>query len=397
MDSLDKIFRAYDVRGIYPEEINEEIAYKISKASAKFLAHFRNKNLVVARDNRPSSEKLSEAIIKGATDLGINVINIGLSSTPVFYYAVNEFKASGGIIVTASHNSQDYNGFKIVKEKAMPIGTKGLNKIKKLTQKDITSANKKGTIETKEVLKNYINFILKLGNGNVGGSDLSDFTSKFNFKVDFDNDKDRIFFTDENSQKVDPDLISAILIHYCFKKAGKILYTPANSRIVREEATKNDNKIVLSRIGHSFIKEIMAKNKIVFGCEASGHYYFKETGYMEAPLLVLMRIIEIMEQTKKSLSELVEEFNKYYIERTELEIANAEKFESLFENLKNEYKKSAKISFLDGITVEVKDWWFNLRISNTEPLARLTIEASTKELLEEQKEKLLAILTPFLS
>jgi phosphomannomutase len=395
MDELDKIFKAYDIRGIYPEEINEELAYKLGKASAKILAQSANKKLVIARDDRSSSEKLLEAIIKGITDFGVDIINIGLSATPVFYYAVKEFKVNGGIMVTASHNSENYNGFKIVKENAMPIVTKGLEKIKKNTAKNITTnSNNKGRTETKEILRNYINSILKLGQGNLQPSDLSDFTSKFNFNIEFDNDKDRIFFTDENNRKIDPDLISAILIHYCFKNAGKILYTPANSRIVKEEAIKNGNKIILSRIGHSFIKEIMAKKQIVFGCEASGHYYFKETEYMEAPLLVLMRIIEIMQETKKSLADLVNEFNKYYLERIEFEIVDTEKFKSQFKNIKKEYKKSAKISFLDGITVEAKDWRFNLRASNTEPLMRLTIEANTKELLEEQKEKLIKLI-PF--
>jgi phosphomannomutase len=396
MDDLDKIFRAYDVRGTYPDEIDEEIAYKIGKAVAKILANSKNKKLVVARDNRPSSEKLSEAIIKGITDLGVNVINIGLSATPVFYYAVKEFCASGGIMITASHNSENYNGFKIVKKDSMPIGTKGLIKIKKLLGKNISNSKEVGTVGTKEVSKNYIDSILKLGRGNLMPSDLANFSSKFNFDVDFDNDKDRIYFTDENGKKIDPDLISAILIHYCFKSTGKILYTVAVSKIVKEEAIKNGNKTMLSRIGHSFIKETMAKKKIVFGCEASGHYYFKETGYMEAPLLVLMRIIEIMRETKKSLADLVDEFNKYCLERIEIKIADTEKFEPQFKNIKKEYKKSAKVSFLDGITVEAKDWWFNLRVSNTEPLARLTIEANTKELLGEQKEKLMAILNPFL-
>jgi len=392
MDSLDKIFRAYDVRGIYPGEINEEMAYKIAKVSAKILAASKNKKLVVARDNRPSSEKLFEAVIKGINDFGVNVINIGLSATPVFYFAVNEFNADGGIMVTASHNSENYNGFKIVKEKATPIGSKGLKKIKKLFKRQISDSKEKGKIEIKEITKDYIKSILKLGKKNFNPSDLTNFSSRLNFTVDFDNDKDRIFFIDENNRKIDPDLISAILIHYCFKNAGKILYTVANSRIVREEAINSGNKTILSKIGHSFIKEKMAKKNIVFGCEASGHYYFKETGYYtEAPLLVLMRIIEIMQETKKSLLALVEQFNKYRLERIEFEIADVEKFKLQFKNIKKEYKKFAKISFLDGITAEAEDWWFNLRTSNTEPIARLTIEANTKELLEKQKEKLLKL------
>jgi len=396
MDDLDKIFRAYDIRGIYPDEINEELAYKIGKAVVKILgANKKNRKIVVGMDSRPSSKKLLEVIIRGINDMGSDVVNIGLSATPVFYYAVKEFCASGGIMITASHNSENYNGFKIVKKNSMPIGTKGLIKIKKLLGKNISNSKETGTVETKEVLKDYIDSILKLGRGDLKPSDLADFSSKFHFTVDFDNDKDRIFFTDENGDKIDPDIISAILIHYCFKDAGKILYTVASSKNVINEAINNENKVVCSRIGHSFIKETMTKEKIVFGSEASGHYYFKETNYFEAPLLVLVRIIEILSETKMLLSELVEKFDKYYRERIEIDISNNKEIDLQIKDIEKKYKKISRsgrlprISHIDGLSVEYPDFWFNFHLSNTEPVLRLTIEADTQELLAEQKQELL--------
>jgi len=402
MDNLDKIFRAYDIRGLYPEEINEEVAYKIGKATVKILGTDKNNGkIVLAMDSRLSSDKLLEATTKGINDMGVNVINIGLSATPVFYYAVKEFCANGGIMVTASHNSEDYNGFKIVEKNSMPIGTKGLKKIKKLSRKNISNSKEKGAVETKEVLRNYIDSILKLGRGDLKPSDLSDFSSRFHFTVDFDNDKDRIFFTDENGNKIDPDIISTILIHYCFKKTGTILYTVASSKNIINEAIDNGNKVVCSRIGHSFIKETMMKKKIVFGSEASGHYYFKETNYFEAPLLVLMRIIEILSETKMSLSELIKKFDKYYRERIEIDISNIKEINLQIKNIEKKYKKISRsgrlpnILHIDGLTVEYTDWWFNLRASNTESILRLTIEADTKELLAEQKQELLRSI-PFL-
>jgi len=399
MDDLDKIFRAYDIRGIYPDEVNEEMAYKISRATVKVLgANKKNGKMVVAMDSRPSSGGLLEAVIKGINDAGVNVISIGLSATPVFYYAVKEFCANGGIMITASHNSENYNGFKIVKKDSMPIGTKGLRKIKKFVQKNISNSKKKGVVETKEVLKEYIDSILKLGKGNLSASDLADFSSKFHFTIDFDNDKDRIFFTDENGNKIDPDIISTILIHYCFKNAGTILYTVASSRNIINEAVSNGNKVICSRIGHSFIKETMMKKKIVFGCEASGHYYFKDTNYFEAPLLVLVRIIEILSETKMSLSELVQKFDKYYRERIETDISDIEDVNLQIKSIEKKYKKIsrsgrlAKISHIDGLTVEYPDFWFNFHLSNTEPVLRLTIEADTQELLAEQKQELLKLI-----
>jgi phosphomannomutase len=427
MDDLDKIFRAYDVRGVYPNEINEKIAHKIGKISAQILdINLKNGKMTIARDGRRSSSKLLKAIEKGINEAGIDIVNIGLTTTPMFYFAVNKFKADGGIMVTASHNSEKYNGFKIVSKNAMPIGSIGLNKIKKIIEinYDSGATKKKGKTVKKEIFNDYIKKILGLSRvsktsqfkiavnkknktaksvvlrivKNIKKIKLVDSSLKADFGITFDGDGDRIFFTDENNKKIDPDIISAILIHYCFKRANTILYTVASSRIVKEEAINNGSEIACSKIGHSFIKEIMARKNIDFGCEASGHYYFKEAGYCEEPILVLTKIMQALSMAKMSLSKLVKSFDKLYRERIEIKINSINKVNLQIKKIENKYKKISRsgrlpnILHIDGLSVEYPDWWFNLHVSNTEPLVRLTIEADTKQLLLEQKEKLLKLI-----
>jgi phosphomannomutase len=344
----------------------------------------------------------------------------------MFYFAVNKFKAGSGVMITASHNSEKYNGFKIDGKNALPIGNIGLNKIKKLIEINYNSGDikRKGKTIKGEILNDYIKKISSLSRANkmgqfkisIGTKDktakliisrivknlgkikLVDLPSKADFGITFDGDKDRIFFTDENNKKIDPDIISAILIHYCFKKAKTILYTVASSRIIKNEAINNGSEIACSRIGHSFIKEMMTRKKIDFGCEASGHYYFKEIGYYEEPILVLIKLIEVLSKVKMPLSKLVKSFDKFYCERIEIKIDNTNKVNLQIKKIENKYKKISRsgrlpnILHIDGLNVEYSDWWFNLHVSNTEPLVRLTIEADTKQLLSEQKEKLLKLI-----
>lgn len=410
MDNLDKIFKAYDVRGKYPSEVNEEIGYKIGQAAAKFL---KAKELIIGQDNRLSSKNLAKVVIEGIRDQGINVIDIGLSTTPMFYFAAVKFKADGGIMITASHNPPEYNGFKIIRNKAMPVGQdSGLNKIKNLVKRNkFKTINKRGVIEKRNVLKSYINhifdfvhtknikpfkIIIDTGKGvanliaqelfkNVSGKSIhisSDFLNpkntektekkvlleKADLGVAFDGDGDRIVFINEKYQRIHPDLIAALLIHHYFKNTGEILCTSVSSRNLKEEIRESNNNLVISKVGHTFVKEKMSKRKIIFGCEPSGHYYFRENYFIESPFIVLLKILAILSKTKKPLSELIKPFRKYY--REELNI-----------------KKSVH-SHIKEKTEEFSDWWFNIRASHTEPVIRLTIEARTKELLEKKKKEL---------
>lgn len=462
MDNLDAIFKAYDIRGVYPKEINEEIAYKIGRASARFLISktqdksFRLRSqklehMVVARDNRLSSEDLAKVLIEGIRDEGIDVIDIGIATTPMFYFSAIKWKADGGIMITASHNPKEYNGFKIAGREAAPIGeNSGLRKIKGLIRKNkFKTESSRGRLEKREILQEYINhnlnfvhlgnikpfkIVVDTANGTAGlvipglfkhvpsaklvhiFSELDGsfpnhapdpgpshpetirviqervLSEKADLGVAFDGDADRIIFINEKGKSVNPDFIAVLLIHYFYNRAGKIIYTVIASRAIQEEIKDTGNIPVCSKVGHSFVKEKMEEENAVFGFESSGHYYLKDNYFLDSPLIILLKILEILSRTKMPLSELIKPFEKYYQEQFDLKIKNVGNkvsyISGTLRKVEKKYKKDGKISHLDGLTIEFPEWWFNFRASNTEPILRLTIEAITKELLEEKKPKL---------
>jgi len=443
MDNLDKIFKAYDIRGLYPGEINEEIAYKIGRATAKFL---KTKEVVVGRDNRLSSEDLFKVLCEGIRDEGVKVIDIGLATTPMFCWAVAGCELKAGVMITASHNPKEYNGFKIVRDKAIPVAEgSGLEKIKKIIQKDKFKGRKRGKLIEKEILQDYIENTLKFTdiksirplkivvdttNGTTGiairelfkklpihlihifseldGSfpnhapnpAISENTrvlegrvisEKADLGIAFDGDGDRIIFFDEKGKRISPDSITALIIRRFFKNAGEIIYTSVSSRIVREEIEKNGNIPVCSKVGHTFVVEKMIKQKVVFAAESSGHYYLKDNYYLDSPLIILLKVSELISEERKLFSELIGGFKKYFRDRMDFKI---DKYLKAFKELERKYK-TAKISRFDGLTIEYPDWWFNLRPSNTEPLIRLIIEANSEELLNKKIKEIKSI--PFLS
>jgi phosphomannomutase len=468
MSKLDKIFRAYDIRGIYSKEINEKIAYKIGRAVAEFLisetqassfkletpsTSFRKMKevepeyLVIGRDNRLSSEKLFKVLCEGVRDQGVNVIDTGISTTPMLYFAVAKWKTIGGIMITASHNPPQYNGFKIVRDRGISVGEKsGLEKIKKLAEKDKFQDWNRGQIQSKEIFRAYIKNILSLAetrtinpfkivvdtsNGTAGlvipelfkkmPACLADrrvnlihifakldgsfpnhnpnpanpentralqekvLSEKADLGIAFDGDGDRIFFIDEKGERINPNLIFALLLKNFFPNQGKILYDVTSSRIVKEEIRETGNIPICSEVGHTFVKEKMREEDIIFGAESSGHYYFKDNYFIESPFIVLLKVLGILSKTKMPLSELVKPFQKYYQERINIRVKN---LKEKIKEIEKKYKKGAKISYLDGLSVEFEDWWFNIRPSHTEPVIRLTIEVQAKELLEQKKKEL---------
>lgn len=458
MDKIDAIFKAYDIRGIYPDEINEDIAYKIGRAAGRFfnqqiedkafqLRTKKEKTIVLARDNRLPSERIFNALREGLRDESVNIVDIGLATTPIFYFSVVKFKLDGGIIVTASHNPKEYNGFKIIKKNALPLNQSESNTIKELLiTGDFTKKSSRGNIVLKkEVIDDYIDQILDLSHTNeidpykvvidtansVAGLAVAELArhlkniemiqlfseldgsfpnhepnpvypentkilqekvlaEKADLGIAFDGDGDRILFINEKGERIDPDLIAATLIRCYFKRAGKILYTAVTSRIVRDEALDSGNEVICTRIGHTFIKEAMERERVIFGSEASGHYYFQNTDYVEAPLLVFLKIMEAMSRSKMTLSALVGQLQRFYQQRTDFKIKDITQSDNYIKKVEAQYKKISrfgrlpKIFYIDGLTVEYTDWWFNLRPSNTESVIRLTIEADTEELLEEK-------------
>jgi phosphomannomutase len=433
-----EIFKAYDIRGIYGKELTKDTAYKIGRA---FVDVTGKKNVAVGIDMRKSSEELVSSLIKGITEQGANVTKIGLCSTPMFYFAVNFLKADAGIMVTASHNPGEYNGFKMTLEKATPITyDNGIGKIKeKVASNKFKISKIKGSTSKKDILHEYCNFLLSLAkhiprlkvvidtsNGMAGLTVPNVFHNldmeiihinkeldgnfpnheanplkhemydqlikevkkhKADFGAMFDGDADRIGFVDEKGNIIGCDIITA-LIAKTFKNE-RILYDLRSSWSVKEEIEKAKNIPVISRVGHSYIKKTMRKKDVIFGGELSGHYYYKEHFFTESGILTLIKVAQIIEKEKKKLSEIVKPINRYY-QSGEINSEVTDK-EKKMKELEKIYK-DAKILKLDGITIEYKDFWFNVRPSNTEPLLRLNLEAKTKDLMEQKKKEVLDII-----
>ncbi|MEA3292910.1 MAG: phosphomannomutase/phosphoglucomutase [Patescibacteria group bacterium] len=448
-----KIFKSYDIRGIYPKEINEKTAEKVGMSFVEFLNQTnKNKNpkklnIVVGRDNRISSKSLFKSLSKGIMDCGANVIDIGLSTSPMLYWAVAHYKFDGGVEITASHNSPQYNGFKLVRKNAVPIsGSSGLELIKNIIKKNELKPYKlKGKIIHKKVFKEYLKFIFSridvkniqsfkvvadtanAVSGIVAHGVLKKMNCKYyhlfstldnkfpnhfpnpllkknlrsicqkikdkkaDLGIAFDGDGDRIVFIDENGRIVSGDIITAIMAQFILRENSqqKILYDLCSSRIVKETILQNKGIPRISRKGHSFIKEKMRREDILFGGEFSGHYYYKKHYFSESPFFVLFKILEEMSKTKKKFSDLTQPLNKYF-HSGEINFKIKNKKEIL-KKLEKKYSKG-KISHLDGLKIDFKDWWFNARFSQTEPLLRLIVEAKTKKTMNLKKKELKSLI-----
>jgi phosphomannomutase len=438
------IFKAYDVRGVYPSELDEKLAYKIGRAFVTFL---NVKKVAVSQDMRRSSKSLKKELIRGIMDQGADVIEVkGLCSTPRSYFACWFLKAPGSIMVTASHNPGKYNGFKFTREKAIPIsGDTGIKDIERLVLKNkFKNVKKKGKIVKKDIVKDYTKHILSLidvkkvkplkvvidaGNG-MGGKDMELVLSKLplevikmyfkpdgNFpnheanplkeennayikkriikeKADFgiaiDGDADRVFFFDENSETIPADFITCLIAEDILKRnKGKVLYDLRSSWVVKEVIEENGGKAGMSRVGHAFIKQQMRREKAIFAGELSGHFYFKDNFYTDSAIIAALKVIQLISEKGKKLSEIVRPLKKYYASG---EInSKVEDKQGKMKELAKKYS-SGKISWLDGVRIDFKDWWFNVRPSNTEPLLRLNLEAKTRELMKGKRDEVLKII-----
>jgi phosphomannomutase len=431
------IFKAYDIRGIYPTELNKETAYLIGRAFVKFLRK-KSPKVVVGRDNRLSSPSLFRALTKGIIDQGAKVIDIRLSTTPMLYFTVAHFKFGGGIEISASHNPPQYNGFKLVREKAIPISEKsGIKEIEKMVLELPFKSKRKGKILSKKVLKEYIRFNLKVFDlkeikplkividtaNAVSGIVIPEIlkktkpkiyhlyskldgsfpnhnpdplikenlkvicqtvkAKKADFGVAFDGDGDRIIFIDEKGEVIPGDLITALIAKLILVKnpKEKILYDIRSSNIIKETIEERGGIPIRGRIGHSFIKEKMRKENIIFAGELSGHYYLRSHYFCEAPFFVLFKIIEEISKSGKTISEIILPFRKYsHSGEINFKIKNKEK---ILRKLEKKFE-TGKISKLDGLRFDFNDWWFLVRPSHTEPLLRLVVEAKNKRLMKQK-------------
>ncbi len=422
------IFQAYDIRGKYPEELNEFNVYNIVRAFAKLL---KCKTIAVARDARLSSEALHEAIVSGLLDSGINVTDIGLTTTPMLYFASFYYKFDGAIMITASHLGKEYNGLKLCKKNAVDLSYSDLKQIEKLSKQKFKPV-KRGKLVTKEIFNDYKKYILKNSkktnlkvvvdtanmmsyldvqvlkeisnviplflevDGNFPNHGVNPLIEsnlkiikkeiqkqKADLGIAFDGDADRVIFLDENSKVISPDIITALLTEN-IPRNSKVIFDVRSSKYLQESL---DIKPILSKAGRSLIQESMIKNKAQLGGEKSGHYYFKEFNYGDNALLTTIKVLKILNREKKKFSELVNKFKIGYSQgELNFKVKNKDK---ALQIIKKEFTKdSIKVLNLDGISIYHKDYWFNLRKSNTEDLVRLNLEAKTKEIFTEIMKKL---------
>ena len=439
---MSGIFKAYDIRGIYDTDFNDDTAYRIGAA---FVSIIEAGDIVIARDMRLSSPSLAEAFIKGALNSGAQIKDIGMTTTPLLYFATIEGNFDGGVMVTASHLPAKYNGFKLCRKSAVPLSAKhGLPDIEKLVTKEISVTGKstqKGTVEKISFMQQYIDrlksfvrnpkplkIVIDAGNGMVGpevaelyknfpvwdlitmymkpdgrfphhvANPLIESTTidlqkkvveeKADIGIAFDGDADRCGFIDEKGDRIPEDLITALIAESFLadNPGSAIIYDLRSSRVVAETISRLGGRPLRSRVGHAFIKEMMRKEDAIFAGELSGHYYYRDTGFTDNAIFTMIWMLNFLASKNTPLSSLVKSLKKYN-STGEINIRIKNK-ESVFHALEKSYA-DAHIDYLDGLTVEYKSWWFNLRPSNTEPVIRLNMEANDSKTLEEKKREVL--------
>ncbi len=444
------IFKAYDVRGTYPDQIHEEMAHSIGRAVRTVLDPAeieRNPTVVVSRDMRASGVPLSEALIEGIRESGLHVYSIGLATTPTNYFAVGHLKACGGVQVTASHNPARYNGFKLSRHEAWPVsGDAGLPLLEKhALAKDVPAAAVKGGFTEGTVFEEYGKHVLSFLHRTAGAKRLKVAVDAANgmgtlyqplleacgidliplyFELDgtfpnheanplkrenlrdlvaavkehgadlgvsFDGDADRAAFVDERGEPVDNDLTTALIAGELLgDHPGKhVVYDLRSSRAVAEYIRECGGIPLRERVGHSFIKATMRKHDALFGGELAGHYYFRDNYFADCSLLAVVEVLNLIWKTGKPFSEIVRPLHRYAkSEEINFEVEDKEgKMRELAERYKD-----AEIDYLDGVTFSYPSWWANVRPSNTEPYLRLVLEASTPEQLAERQAELIAML-----
>ncbi|MCK9223801.1 MAG: phosphomannomutase/phosphoglucomutase [Candidatus Muirbacterium halophilum] len=441
------IFKAYDIRGTVPEQLNDDMAYKIGKAAGIF---FGKSPIIVGRDMRESGIELSENLIRGLNDVGIDVINVGLIETPMINFSTVFLAAAGGIMITASHNPAGYNGFKFCREEAKPVGyDSGIDEIERLAYEDIELSERKGAVIDKDVYEDYIDYLLSYvknwkplkivvdaGNGMAGktipkffkavaekkgvkmdviplffeldgnfpnhDANPLDFDNMIDLQkkiketnahlgVAFDGDADRSGYVDEKSEIVTNDYVSIVIAMEYLKNNPKatFLYDIRTTWSFKETVEKMGGIAKKCKVGHSNIKEALRKENAIFAGELAGHYYFKENFNTDSGIIAMIMIINLMCEENKKLSEFVDPLKKYF-SSGEINSKITDPDEKMKE-LAEKYSYG-NIEYIDGISVEFTDWWFNVRKSNTEPVLRFICEATTKKLMEEKRDEVINLI-----
>ena len=448
---LDKVIKAYDIRGLVDEQITPDFTFVLGTAFARFLVEEREPaTVVIGEDMRPSSEDLAAAFADGLNSQGIDAVRIGLASTDMLYFASGSLNLPGAMF-TASHNPAAYNGIKLAKSGARPIGAEsGLLRIKDLMAQGVPMRpGSIGKTSTKELLDAYINFLLGLfradefssgrrlkvvvdaGNGMAGFTapalmarlnvelvplyfeldgnfpnheanpidpkNLVDLVKrvkkeKADIGLAFDGDADRCFLVDEKGEMVNPSALTALIaIRELKRKPGSsVIYNLISSQAVPEIIKEHGGKPLRSRVGHSYIKKMMAESGAVFGGEHSGHFYFSDFWRADSGALAALFAIAELSHSAEPLSTLLAPLNRYF-SSGEINTIVDDPAASV-EFIKDSFQEDYEIDELDGVTVTGPDWWFNVRPSNTEPLLRLNVEANSPEQMAQVREQVLALI-----
>ncbi len=440
-------FKAYDVRGIYGKDVNEELAYNIGLA---FVSYLKAKTVAVGRDMRKSSDPLSKSLIEGLTDAGADVMDIGLASTDMLYFASIDLSTDGAIMVTASHNPKEYNGLKFTRKNAVPIGIEsGLADIEALVRAaKLTKAGTKGKYKKVELLDKFIGFmhsfvkpsdlkalsvVIDAGNGMGGlvmpkllkGSPLKitpmfyeldgsfpnheanpleeqnrvDLEAKVkelgaDLGVGLDGDADRAFFVDGKGRFCSGDFILGLLAKEVLKQhpGSMIAYDVRCSRFVTDTVHELGGKTIMGKVGHAYAKLLMREVGAEFGGEVSGHYYFKyKDAYFDSGNLTTLMLLKVLSDQNISLEKALEATNGYYISG-EINSKVQDPDTKMNEVLEKYKGKVEQVLNVDGLSLISKDWWANIRKSNTEPLLRLNCEAYTRSDMEKLRDDILSII-----
>ena len=443
------IFKAYDIRGLYPQEINEDAAREIGRG---FVAYLNAKRIAVSRDMRLSSPSVAAAFIEGARMQGCDVVDYGMLGTDMMYFAVARDRHDGGAQITASHNPKEYNGIKLVRKEAFPLsGDAGISDIR-----DMIAANQlpapaatQGSLSTMDVVDDYVkhvmsfidpsivkpfNVVLDAGNGIAGMiapklfDKLPCKTTELYFEVDgtfpnheanplieenrrdivarviqdkadigiaWDGDADRCFFIDGAGEFIAGDFITALLAEaFLIRHPGaKIVYDVRASFAVKDTAAKYGATALMNRVGHAFFKRRMREENAIFGGEVTGHYYFRDNFYADNGFIPALLILELMSKKNMTLRDLLAPLREKYFISGEIntKVSDMHTVQRKIDGLSAKYH-AGQVYTLDGISAEFPDWHFNVRASNTEPMLRLNLEATTQAEMERKRDEVLAFI-----
>jgi len=443
------IFKAYDIRGVYPDEVNEDAARAIG---ASFVVYLNARRIAVGRDMRLSSPSLASAFIEGALSHGADVVDYGMIPTDTLYFAVARDRHDGGVQITASHNPKQYNGMKLVRAEAFPLsGDAGIGDIRDMIAQDRLPppASKRGSVTSRNVVEAYVDHVMSFidptivrpfdvvldaGSGMAGlmAPKLFDRlpcrTTRLCFEIDgrfprheanplieenrrditervvaekadvgiaWDGDADRCFFIDGAGGFVPGDFVTALLAEaFLLKHPGAtVIYDLRASRAVKDTVQKYGGTALMNRVGHAFFKRRMRESNAIFGGEVTGHYYFRDNFYADNGFIPALLMLELMSKKGQSLRELLAPLRARYFISGEIntKLASMDAVPAKLEAIAARYSDGHQYE-LDGISVEYPDWHFNVRPSNTEPLLRLNLEAMTCELMEKKRDEVVALI-----